>query len=68
MLEIFTNIDVWIVILYLLATLWIGFKYGKNVKNITDYAVADRNYPDIVIVATIFATIKSLNIICMALK
>tara|TARA_B100001248_G_scaffold262537_1_gene259243 strand:+ start:10577 stop:11995 length:1419 start_codon:yes stop_codon:yes gene_type:complete len=49
-------IDISIIALYLLATLFVGIWTGRNIKNIQDYAVSHRNYSAATIVATLTAT------------
>jgi SSS family solute:Na+ symporter len=51
------SVDLWIVSLYFVLTIWIGFYYGKNVKTLREFAVADRNYSNSVMLATLFATV-----------
>ena len=50
------NVDIFIVSVFLLITLFIGFWRSKKNKTIADYAVADRNFPTVALVATIVAT------------
>ncbi len=45
-----------LVILYLLVTIAIGLWAGKRVKNTTDFAIAGRSLPLVMIVTTTFAT------------
>lgn len=51
------SIDFTIVVLYLIFTLAIGLWKGKNVKNIREYSVANKSFPTLVLMATIFATL-----------
>nr|MCH9753657.1 response regulator [Alphaproteobacteria bacterium] len=51
------SIDFLIVIIYLLFTLAIGLWKGRSIKNIKEYSVSDRNFPTLVLMATIFATL-----------
>ncbi len=50
------NIDLAIVSTYLILTLIIGVWKGRNVKSLKEYAIADRSYSTVIIVASIFAT------------
>jgi len=50
------NFDIVLVISFLLITLVVGLSYGKNVKNIKDYALGGRNFSTTALVATIVAT------------
>jgi Na+/proline symporter/signal transduction histidine kinase len=50
------NIDILIVVVFLITNLWIGLKYGRSVKNIKDYALGGRNFSTAALVATIIAT------------
>lgn len=49
-------LDCYIIIAYLLATLIIGYFSGKNVNTVKDYSVSDRNFSNITLLATVFAT------------
>jgi Na+/proline symporter len=49
-------IDYFIIIAYLILTLIVGLWAGRNVKNMSDYAVGDRNFTTITLVMTICAT------------
>jgi Na+/proline symporter len=49
-------IDYFIIITYLILTLLLGLWAGRNVKNIKDYAVGDRNFTTTTLVMTICAT------------
>ncbi|MCC2646453.1 MAG: sodium:solute symporter family protein [Rickettsiaceae bacterium] len=51
-----SNIDYIIIIAYLLLTLVLGLWSGRNVKNIQDYAVGDRNFTTTTLIMTICAT------------
>lgn len=53
---ILTNIDNFIVVSYLILTLIIGFFSGKQIRDLKQFAVYERNYPTIILVSTIFAT------------
>jgi solute:Na+ symporter, SSS family len=50
------DIDITIVAIYLVITLIVGIWKGRNIKSMQEYAVADRNYPVPILVATIAAT------------
>jgi solute:Na+ symporter, SSS family len=50
------DIDITIVAIYLIITLIVGIWKGRNIKSMQEYAVADRNYPVPILVATIAAT------------
>lgn len=50
-------IDFAIIGIYLLSILIVGFYYSFRVKTVSDYAIAGKNYPTPIIVATIFATL-----------
>ncbi|OHE74067.1 MAG: hypothetical protein A2Y14_05590 [Verrucomicrobia bacterium GWF2_51_19] len=52
-------IDITIVGIYLLITLWIGYIKGRNIRNVREYAVGNKEFSTIVLVATIYATIIS---------
>ncbi len=47
---------IWFVIIYLLISISIGLVAAMRVKNVKDYAVAGRNLPLPVVMATVFAT------------
>jgi Na+/proline symporter len=49
-------IDYFIIIAYLILTLIVGLWAGRNVKNMTDYAIGDRNFSTTTLVMTICAT------------
>lgn len=51
------SLDYFIVGLYLLVTLLVGFWKGAGLKNLRDYAVANVNYTTFAIVATLCATL-----------
>ena len=46
-LEIFSSTDSWMVILFLLVTLFVSYKYGKNITTVTEYALASRKLPGV---------------------
>lgn len=46
-----------IVIFYLLVTLVVGVYVGRNTKTLEDFAVGPRNYPTIILVSTVFASV-----------
>lgn len=50
------DIDVFIVVTFLLVNLVVGLVYGKKVKTIEDYALGGRNFSTSAIVSTIVAT------------
>lgn len=50
-------IDFAIIGIYLLSILIVGFYYSFRVKTVSDYAIAGRDYPTSIIVATVFATL-----------
>ena len=50
------NFDIALVISFLVITLVVGLSYGKNVKNIKDYALGGRNFSTAALVSTIVAT------------
>jgi Na+/proline symporter/signal transduction histidine kinase/ActR/RegA family two-component response regulator len=52
----FIGADVAIVVVYLLGTLVVGYRYGKGVKTIQDYALGGRNFNTATLAATISAT------------
>ena len=54
-------IDISIVAIYLILCLVIGLRTSKNIKNIRDYAVGNKNFSTFIIIATIFATFVSAN-------
>ncbi|MCR5224718.1 MAG: sodium:solute symporter family protein [Alphaproteobacteria bacterium] len=49
-------LDYAIIIAYLLLTLVIGYFSGKNVHTVQDYSVANRNFSNMTLLATIFAS------------
>ncbi|MDG1436800.1 MAG: sodium:solute symporter family protein [Rickettsiaceae bacterium] len=53
------DIDIFIVALFLIATLIVGLRHGKSVKTIKDYALGGRNFSTTALVATIVATYAS---------
>ncbi len=56
-------IDTSIVAFYLIATLVIGVYYGRQNKNLKDFAVGDRNFSTTLIFTSIFATFTGSNTI-----
>lgn len=50
------QIDIIIIALYLSVTLAIGIYAGRNINTIRDFAIGDRNYSDVIMISTIFAT------------
>lgn len=53
------GLDLTIVVIYLLITLVVGLFYGRNVKNIKEYAIGKRNFTTLTLMMTITATIIS---------
>jgi Na+/proline symporter/signal transduction histidine kinase len=53
------DVDIAIVITFLILTLAVGLGHGKYVKNIKDYALGGRNFSTAALVATIVATYAS---------
>lgn len=51
------NVDNLIVLSYLVFVLWLGFYYGRNIKNMREFSVADRKYSLLVMIATLSATV-----------
>ena len=49
-------IDISIIISFLIATLYVGLKSGKNIKTFSDYAIGDRKFSDFAIFCTVAAT------------
>lgn len=47
---------IWFVIAYILVSVAVGLLAAKRVKNVKDYAVAGRNLPLPIVIATVFAT------------
>lgn len=52
----YSYIDLVIVLFYLIATMAVGVWKSRGIKSFKEYAIADRNYPVPILVATIFAT------------
>ncbi|NRB10317.1 MAG: ATP-binding protein [Rickettsiaceae bacterium] len=50
------NIDIIIVVSFLIINLAVGFYYGRGVKNIKQYAIGDRNFSTALLTATVIAT------------
>jgi len=50
------NIDNFIVLFFLLITLFVGIIAGKNIKNVKDYALANHRYGFIPLTLTFLAT------------
>ena len=50
------NIDLIIILGYLVVTLFVGFYYGRGVKTVRDYAIGDRNFSTTTLVMTMAAT------------
>lgn len=53
------NIDVVIVVAFLIATIIVGMGHGKQIKTLEDYALGKRNFTTTALVATIVATYAS---------
>lgn len=54
---ILTNIDIFIVIIYLIITLFLGIFTGKNINNFKEYAIGKKKLPTIIISITVCATL-----------
>lgn len=52
----FTNIDIAIVIAFLIINLVFGIHVGRGIKTITEFAIGDRNFSTATIAATLIAT------------
>lgn len=50
------NIDLVIVVLYLIGTLAVGIFAGRNIKNMKDFSISSKIFPTSVLISTIFAT------------
>lgn len=50
------NLDIAIVLVFLLVNLFVGLSHGMKIKNIKDYALGGRNFSTGVLVATVTAT------------
>lgn len=50
------SLDITIVLGFLLLNLIVGLHYGRNVNNITDYALGNRNFSTATLTATVIAT------------
>ena len=50
-------VDILIIIIFLIATLYIGFSSGKKIKTFSDYAIGNRKFSDFAIFCTLAATI-----------
>ena len=57
MLSSFLNLDVMIVVGYLLLTLYIGIKSSKKINTFKEYAIGDGTFTTPVLVATLMATL-----------
>jgi Na+/proline symporter/signal transduction histidine kinase/CheY-like chemotaxis protein len=53
------NIDLVMVVFYLLITLVVGYKYGKGVSTLQDYALGGRSFNTATLAATLIATFLS---------
>lgn len=49
-------VDISIIVIYLIVTLYIGFKSSKKIKTFNDYAIGNRNFSDFAICCTVIAT------------
>ncbi len=49
-------IDLFIVCIYLIITLSVGFFYGRGVNTMHDFAVSNRSFPTVAMLSTVFAT------------
>ena len=49
-------VDIFIVIVFLLSTLFIGLRSGKNIKTFKDYAIGSRRFTDFVLFCTLAAS------------
>jgi Na+/proline symporter len=54
--NISSHIDITIVVIFLAINLVIGFYYGRDIKNIKEYALGKRDFSTLTIAATIVAT------------
>ena len=54
--DIYTMFDSYIIISYILFTLYIGLKNIKNTTTVREYLVADKNYPTQILLIAFFAT------------
>ena len=52
-------LDIFIVVVFCIITLWTGFGHGRAVKTITQYAVGDRKFSTVELVSTLVATYLS---------
>ncbi len=50
------NLDISIVLVFLLLTIFVGMGHGKKIKTLEDYALGGRNFSTTALVATIVAT------------
>jgi Na+/proline symporter len=50
------SIDIGILVVFLVANLVLGLRYGRSVKTLRDYALGGKNFSTSVLVATIVAT------------
>lgn len=55
-IKVILNIDTIIFLAFLAVTLLVGFKYGRGIKTIDDYALGGRNFSTLALVSTILAT------------
>ena len=45
--SIISNIDAWIVVMFLAINLCVGFYFGRGIKNLKEYALGKRNFSTI---------------------
>ncbi len=50
-------VDISIIVVFLIATLYIGFSSGKKIKTFSDYAIGNRKFSDFAIFCTVAATL-----------
>ena len=59
-----SKIDIWIIFLFFTATLFVSYRYGRKIKTVADYALADRKLPLPIIAITLMATLcRSTNLL-----
>ena len=49
-------LDVYVIAIFFIAMLYISYRYGRNIKTVAEYALADRNLPLPVLTMTFMAT------------
>ena len=62
------TLDIAILAIFLLITLIVGMGHGKQVKNIKDYALGDKNFSNATLAATIVATFASGSVFFIILE